>query len=218
MFHRYITTLVEDTKPLAIEEESLGKYKDGVSTFDWFCLFPEMLATTQIRLPCGLGQLPIEIFNKVTMALTILHTMVMMYNTDWKIWVNFGINVRYAVMFAIRVSSIGGWACFIQDVRGSAFTLQNRVRLATTIIGPCGAFLFAISQITDTFLSSQHVFKGFMVIPLSHLLVVSPEFLGIMESFAMGLHEITTLCILLFVVFYFFSFVAHNNFKDLQHF
>ena len=75
-----------------------------------------MLAATQIRLPCGLGQLPIEIFNKVTMALTILHTMVMMYNTDWKIWVNFGINVRYAIMFAIRVSSIGGWACFIQDV------------------------------------------------------------------------------------------------------
>jgi hypothetical protein len=177
-----------------------------------------MLATTQIRLPCGLGQLPIEIFNKVTMALTTLHAMVMIYSTDWKIWANFGINVTYAVMFAIRVSSIGGWACFIQDVRGSAFTLQNRVRLVTTIIGLCGAFLFAISQITDTLSSSQHVFKGFMVIPLWHLLVVSPEFLGIMESFAMGLHKITTMCILLFVVFYFFSFVAHNNFKDLQHF
>jgi hypothetical protein len=36
LFHRYITTLVEYTKLLAIEEESLGKYKDGVFTFDWF--------------------------------------------------------------------------------------------------------------------------------------------------------------------------------------
>ena len=35
-FHRYIKTLVEDTKNLAIAEESLGTYKDGVFTFDWF--------------------------------------------------------------------------------------------------------------------------------------------------------------------------------------
>ena len=158
-----------------------------------------------------------EIFTRITMALTITHAMIMIYSTDWKVWVNMGINVTYAVMFAIRVSSIGGWACFIQDVRGSAYTLQNRVRLVTTTIGLCGALLYVISQLTDTLSSSQHVFKGLMVIPLWQLLVMTTDFRNIMESFAMGFHKITTMCILLFVVFYFFSSVAHMNFKDLHY-
>ena len=147
----------------------------------------------------------------------MIHAMIHIYSNNWKPWVNMAINVTYAVMFSIRVSNIGGWACFIRDVRGSAYTLQNRVRLVTTIIGLCGAFLYAISQITDTLSSSQHVFKGLMVIPLWQLLVMTTEFLNIMESFAMGFHKITTMCILLFVVFYFFSSVAHMNFKDLHY-
>ena len=35
-FHRYMGALVENTKNLAIAEESLGKYKEGVFTFYWF--------------------------------------------------------------------------------------------------------------------------------------------------------------------------------------
>ena len=158
-----------------------------------------------------------EIFNRMALSLTLIHAFVMMYSNTWKVWVNVGINVAYTVMFSIRVSNIGGFRAFIQDVRGSAYTLQNRVRLVTSTVGLCGAFLYVISQITDTLSSSEHVFKGMMVIPLWQLLVMTTEFRNIMESFALGLHKITSMCILLFVVFYFFSFVAHSNFKDLHY-
>lgn len=106
---------------------------------------------------------------------------------------------------------MGGFQNFLNDPRGSAYTLQNVWALCTCGIGLVGAMGMLVYGVSGDLSELARTFRALMTISLCRIFVMHKGFRVLTRSFLDGLSAVACVSALLGAVYYCFCMVCNEG-------
>ena len=159
----------------------------------------------------------LDAFDEVVMVFILSHCFVLSLwgSVNDQSWIRHASSVAsvfYCFEVVIRVVAMNGFKNFFNDRRGERYCLQNR---SATFLSVVGIAATVIDYSTDDYKALLQVLSACQ---LWRVFVISPSFRGIAYSFVMGLIPIQIFVLLLLIVMYVYTVIAHAIFGGVTNY
>lgn len=119
-------------------------------------------------------------------------------------------SVMYCLEVVVRVKVMRGFGNFFNDRRGQLYTFENKSALFLSIVGMSATIINTSTEGYDD------LFQVLSASQLWRIFVINRSFRGIAYSFVIGLVPIRVFVLLLIVVMYVYTVVAHALFDSVS--